>query len=222
MSFLFRKPSMPRESELLPGRPDPIVKPAPHAINGHSLTPPYPDGFEVADFALGCFWGAEKVFWSVPGVWVTAVGYQGGTTPNPTYREACTGQTGHAEAVRVVFDPKVVSYEQLLKLFWEDHDPTQGYRQGNDVGTQYRSAIYTHGPAQLATAIASRDMYQQGLSKAGYGTITTEIREAPEFYFAEDYHQQYLDKVPNGYCPNHRTGVELPADFVATPLQYVE
>ncbi len=222
MSFLFRKPSMPRESELLPGRPDPIVHPAPHAINGRSLTPPYPDGFEIADFALGCFWGAEKVFWSIPGVWVTAVGYQGGTTPNPTYREACTGHTGHAEAVRVVFDPKVVSYEQLLKLFWEDHDPTQGYRQGNDVGTQYRSAIYTHGPAQLATAIASRDMYQEGLTKAGYGAITTEIREAPEFYFAEDYHQQYLDKVPNGYCPNHRTGVELPADFVATPLQYVD
>ena len=222
MSFLFRKPSMPREAELLPGRPDPIVKPAPHAINGRSLTPPYPDGFEIADFALGCFWGAEKVFWSVPGVWVTAVGYQGGTTPNPTYREACTGHTGHAEAVRVVFDPKVVSYEQLLKLFWEDHDPTQGYRQGNDVGTQYRSAIYTHGPAQLATAIASRDMYQQGLTKAGYGAITTEIREAPEFYFAEDYHQQYLDKVPNGYCPNHRTGVKLPDDFVVTPLQYVE
>src|SRR6476469_5081022 len=210
MSFLFRKPSMPRESELLPGRPDPIVQPAPHAINGHSLTPPYPDGFEVADFALGCFWGAEKVFWSVPGVWVTAVGYQGGTTPNPTYREACTGQTGHAEAVRVVFDPKVVSYEQLLKLFWEDHDPTQGYRQGNDVGTQYRSAIYTHGPAQLATAIASRDMYQQGLSKAGYGTITTEIREAPEFYFAEDYHQQYLDKNPHGYCGLGGTGVSCP------------
>ena len=167
MSFLFRKPSMPRESELLPGRPDPIVKPAPHAINGHSLTPPYPDGFEVADFALGCFWGAEKVFWSVPGVWVTAVGYQGGTTPNPTYREACTGQTGHAEAVRVVFDPKAVSYEQLLKLFWEDHDPTQGYRQGNDTGTQYRSAIFTHGPDQLATAIASRDMYQAGAVEGG-------------------------------------------------------
>jgi peptide-methionine (S)-S-oxide reductase len=222
MSFLFRKPSLPRDSELLPGRPDPIVEPAPHAINGRSLTPPYPEGLEVADFALGCFWGAEKVFWSIPGVWVTAVGYQGGTTPNPTYREACTGQTGHAEAVRVVFDPSVVTYEQLLKAFWEDHDPTQGYRQGNDVGTQYRSAIYTHGEAQLATAIASRDMYQEELSKAGYGTITTEIREAPAFYFAEDYHQQYLDKNPNGYCPNHRTGVALPADFVATPLQYVD
>ena len=191
-------------------------------MNGRSLTPPYPDGFEVADFALGCFWGAEKAFWSVPGVWVTAVGYQGGSTPNPTYREACTGQTGHAEAVRVVFDPAVVTYEQLLKVFWEDHDPTQGFRQGNDVGTQYRSAIFTHGPTQLATALASRDMYQQELSKAGFGSITTEIREAPEFYFAEDYHQQYLDKNPNGYCPNHRTGVKLPDDFVVTPLQYVD
>ena len=155
---------------------------------------------------------------------MTAVGYQGGTTPNPTYREACTGKTGHAEAVRVVFDPSVVTYERLLKLFWEDHDPTQGYRQGNDVGTQYRSAIYAHGPAQLATAIASRDMYQQELSKAGFGSITTEIREAPEFYFAEDYHQQYLVKVPNGYCPNHSTGVPLPDDFVvdAAPVRRLD
>ena len=222
MSFLFRQPSMPRESELLPGRAEPIVVPAPHVVNGHSLTPPYPDGFEVADFALGCFWGAEKAFWSIPGVWVTAVGYQGGGTPNPTYREACTGKTGHAEAVRVVFDPKVVSYEQLLGVFWEHHDPTQGFRQGNDVGTQYRSAIFTHGPAQLAAATASRAMYQAELEKAGYGAVTTEIREAPEFYFAEDYHQQYLVKVPNGYCPNHSTGVKLPEGFKVTPLQYVE
>ena len=221
MSFLFRQPSMPRESELLPGRTDPIGTPTNHVVTGHPIMPPYPDGLEVADFALGCFWGAEKVFWSVPGVWVTAVGYQGGTTPNPTYREACTGHTGHAEAVRVVFDPSIVSYERLLQLFWEDHDPTQGFRQGNDVGTQYRSAIYTHGPEQLATAIASRDMYQQGLTKAGYGAITTEIREAPEFYFAEDYHQQYLAKNPGGYCPNHSTGVRLP-DVKLTPLQYVD
>jgi peptide-methionine (S)-S-oxide reductase len=171
---------------------------------------------------MGCFWGAEKVFWSIPGVWVTAVGYQGGTTPNATYQEACSGDTGHAETVRVVFDPAVVSYERLLQLFWEDHDPTQGYRQGNDVGTQYRSAIFAHGKAQLAAALASRDMYQASLTKAGYGEITTEIREAPAFYFAEEYHQQYLSKVPNGYCPNRRTGVTLPDDFVERPLQYVD
>jgi len=213
---------MPGASELLPGRPDPIEALGPHAVNGHTLTPPYPDGLEVADFAMGCFWGAEKAFWSIPGVWVTAVGYQGGSTPNPTYKEACSGRTGHAEAVRVVFDPSVVTYEQLLKVFWEDHDPTQGFRQGNDVGTQYRSAIYTHGPAQLAAATASRDMYARELAKAGYGEITTEVREAPEFYFAEGYHQQYLVKVPNGYCPNHSTGVTLPDDFAVTPLQYVD
>jgi peptide-methionine (S)-S-oxide reductase len=222
MSFLFRKPSMPAQSQLLPGRPDPIVRPAPHILNGRSLTPPYPDGLEVADFALGCFWGAEKAFWSVPGVWVTAVGYQGGGTPNPTYREACTGHTGHAETVRVVFDPSVVSYDRLLQVFWEHHDPTQGMRQGNDVGTQYRSAIYAHGQAQLDAAMASRDRYQAELASSGYGTITTEIREAPEFYFAEDYHQQYLVKNPGGYCPNHSTGVKLPDDFVVTPLSYVD
>ena len=179
-------------------------------------------GSEVAVLGGGCFWGAEKAFWSIPGVWVTAVGYQGGGTPNPTYREACTGKTGHAESVRVVFDPKVVSYEQLLGVFWEHHDPTQGFRQGNDVGTQYRSAIFTHGPAQLAAATASRARYQTELEKAGYGAVTTEIREAPEFYFAEDDHQQYLVKVPNGYCPNHSTGVKLPDDFKVTPLQYVD
>ena len=222
MQFLFRQPSMPRESELLPGRPDPIVVPGNHFVNGRALAGPYPDGTQVADFGMGCFWGAEKVFWSIPGVWITAVGYQGGTTPNPTYKEACTGHTGHAEVVRVVFDPAVVTYEQLLKVFWEDHDPTQGFRQGNDVGTQYRSAIYTHGPEQLATALASRDMFAAELAKARFGEVTTEIREAPEFYFAEEYHQQYLAKVPNGYCPNHRTGVTLPDDFVVTPLQYVD
>jgi peptide-methionine (S)-S-oxide reductase len=222
MQFLFRKPSMPAAEDVLPGRPDPIVQPGTHAVNGHPLMPPYPAGFEIADVAMGCFWGAEKAFWSIPGVWVTAVGYQGGSTPNPTYREACTGRTGHAEAVRIVFDPSVVSYEQLLKTFWEHHDPTQGFRQGNDVGTQYRSAIYTHGEAQQASAIASRDMYGAELAAAGFGAITTEIRPAPEFYFAEDYHQQYLEKVPNGYCPNHSTGVTLPTDFAAAPLQYVD
>jgi peptide-methionine (S)-S-oxide reductase len=222
MPFLFRQPSLPRDSQVLPGRPDPIVVPGTHFVNGRPLAGPYPDGTQVADFGMGCFWGAEKAFWSIPGVWVTAVGYQGGGTPNPTYKEACTGNTGHAEVVRVVFDPAVVAYEQLLKVFWEMHDPTQGYRQGNDVGTQYRSAIYTHGPEQLATALASRDAFQAELSKAGFEAVTTEIREAPAFYFAEEYHQQYLAKVPNGYCPNHSTGVTLPDGFNATPLQYVD
>jgi peptide-methionine (S)-S-oxide reductase len=210
MQFLFHKPSMPRPAEVLPGRTDPIVTPGAHFVNGHSLTPPYPDGFQIADFGMGCFWGAEKKFWPIPGVWVTAVGYQGGGTPNPTYREVCTGQTAQAEVVRVVFDPSVVTYEQLLKVFWESHDPTQGFRQGNDVGTQYRSAIFTHGPAQLAEAIASREMYAGELAKAGYGAITTEIREAPEFFFAEDYHQQYLAKNPDGYDCHTATGVACP------------
>ena len=242
MQFLFPKPSMPRPDQVLPGRSEAIVPSRPHFVNGRSLTPPYPDGFEVADFGMGCFWGAEKDFWSTPGVWVTAVGYQGGATPNPTYQESCTGKTGHAEAVRVVYDPSVVSYEQILRIFWENHDPTQGFRQGNDVGTEYRSAIFTHSPAQLATATASRDMYAAELKKAGFGEVTTEIREAPAFYFAEDsepqdrtrpeppntfyfaedYHQQYLAKNPGGYCPNHSTGVKLPDDFVVTPLQYVD
>jgi len=222
MQFLFPKPSMPRPDQVLPGRSEAIVPTRPHFVNGRSLTPPYPDGFEVADFGMGCFWGAEKDFWSTPGVWVTAVGYQGGTTPNPTYQESCTGKTGHAEVVRVVYDPSVVSYEQLLRIFWESHDPTQGFRQGNDVGTEYRSAIFTHTPEQLATATASKDMYAAELRKAGFGEVTTEIREAPAFYFAEDYHQQYLAKNPNGYCPNHETGVKLPDDFVVTPLQYVD
>jgi peptide-methionine (S)-S-oxide reductase len=221
MQFLFPKPSMPRPDQVLPGRSEAIVPSRPHFVNGRSITPPYPDGFEVADFGMGCFWGAEKDFWSVPGVWVTAVGYQGGTTPNPTYQESCTGKTGHAEVVRMVYDPKVVSYEQLLRTFWENHDPTQGYRQGNDVGTEYRSAIFTHSPAQLAAATQSRDMFAAELKKAGFGEVTTEIREAPAFYFAEDYHQQYLAKNPNGYCPNHRTGVALP-DLEVTPLLYVD
>ena len=221
MSFLFRKPSMPSPDETLPGRPEPMPGLAPHVLLGRPLTPPYPDGLEVADVAMGCFWGAEKAFWSLPGVWVTAVGYQGGATPNPTYREVCTGRTGHAEAVRIVFDPAIVSYDEVLRVFWELHDPTQGHRQGNDVGTQYRSAIFTHGEAQHAAALASRDRFGAELSKAGLGAITTEIREAPDFYFAEDDHQGYLVKNPGGYCPNHATGVRLPEDAAVTPLRYV-
>src|SRR5579859_359808 len=215
--FSFLNPSksrMPDPASTLPGRPDPLRTAEPHFVNGQSLEPPYPDGTEIAEFALGCFWGAEKDFWQTPGVVVTAVGYEGGYTPNPTYEEVCSGRTGHAEAVRVVFDPHAVSYDQLLKLFWEHHDPTQGMRQGNDHGTQYRTAIFAHGDAQLAAAEASRAIYQAELSKAGYGEITTEIRPAPEFYFAEDYHQQYLAKVPNGYCPVHATGVTLPESVV--------
>jgi peptide-methionine (S)-S-oxide reductase len=218
------QPTMPSPSDALPGRAEPLPVPPPHLINGRSLTPPYPDGLVVADFALGCFWGEEKLFWQVPGVWVTAVGYAGGYTPNPTYHEVCTGKTGHAETVRVVFDPKLVSYEQLLKHFWEAHDPTQGMRQGNDIGTQYRSAIFTHSDAQRVAAEASLKAYQERLSAAGLGKIATEIAPAGPFYFAEDYHQQYLAKKHNGpyYCPDHSTGVKLPDDFVVTPLKYVD
>ena len=181
-----------------------------HFVNGRALVGPYPEGLEEAVFGLGCFWGAERVFWQTPGVWVTAVGYAGGTTPNPTYEEVCSGRTGHTEAVLVVYDPKVTSYEALLKLFWESHDPTQGMRQGNDVGTQYRSAIYTFSPQQAALAKAGRSAYQRQLEMARLGEITTEIREAPPFYFAEDYHQQYLAKNPYGYCGLGRTGVSCP------------
>jgi peptide-methionine (S)-S-oxide reductase len=208
------KSKMPDPNDTLPGRAAALPTAERHLLNNQPLKGPYPDGAEIADFALGCFWGEEKLFWEQPGVIVTAVGYQGGTTPNPTYNEVCSGRTGHAEAVRVVYDPARISYEQLLKLFWEAHDPTQGYRQGNDVGTQYRSAIYTHTDGQAAAAVASRDMYQAELSKAGYGHITTEIEPAPEFYFAEDYHQQYLAKNPNGYCPIHATGVKLNGPIV--------
>jgi peptide-methionine (S)-S-oxide reductase len=213
---------MPSPETALPGRDEPMPVPDRHYVNGRPLVPPYPDGFEVAEFALGCFWGEEKLFWQVPGVWVTAVGYQGGFTPNPTYREVCTGRTGHAEAVRVAFDPKQVSYEELLRHFWEAHDPTQGMGQGNDVGTQYRSAIFVRDDAQRAAAERSKAVYQERLSAAGFGEIKTEIVDAPPFYFAEDYHQQYLAKNPRGYCPDHRTGVKLPDDFVVTPLQYVD
>ena len=215
---------MPDPDRIVPGRADPMPIPDRHFVNGAPLAPPWPDGTRTAIFALGCFWGAEKAFWSLPGVISTAVGYAGGTTPNPTYREACSGMTGHTESVLVAYDPERISYKQLLKVFWEHHDPTQGMRQGNDWGTQYRSAIYVDGPEQLATAEASRDAYQAELSAAGYGEIATEIRADVPFYYAEDYHQQYLAKKSDGsgYCPNHATGVKLPDDFVVTPLQYVD
>ena len=215
--FSFLRPDrMPSPDDALPGRDTPILEPRPHTVLGTPIAGPYPDGFQVAEFALGCFWGEEKTFWKQPGVWTTAVGYQGGFTPNPTYKEACTGKTGHAEAVRVVFDPSKTSYEQLLKVFWENHDPTQAMRQGNDVGTQYRSAIFVQDEGQRRAAEASKAMYQARLSAAGYGAIATEIvgPPAPTFYFAEDYHQQYLDKIPNGYCPNHATGVTLEGPII--------
>jgi peptide-methionine (S)-S-oxide reductase len=213
--FGFGRPStLPDRADALPGRDQAIPSAATHHVNGAPLRPPYPEGSEIAEFALGCFWGEEKLYWQQPGVIVTAVGYEGGFTPNPTYEEVCSGRTGHAETVRVVFDPARIGYDQLLKLFWEAHDPTQVMRQGNDVGTQYRSAIFTHTAAQLVDAEASRVMYQRELTKAGYGEITTEIRPADTFYFAEEYHQQYLAKVPNGYCPVHATGVKLDGPIV--------
>jgi len=199
------------EDEALPGHDHrPFAVPAQHFVNFHPLEPPFPDGLEQAIFGLGCFWGAERKFWETEGVYTTAVGYAGGFSPNPTYEEVCSGRTGHTEAVLVVFDPAKVTYEQLLKVFWEAHDPTQGMRQGNDVGTQYRSAVYTFTPAQRAAAEASRAMFQERLRAAGYGDITTEIADAPSFYYAEDYHQQYLAKVPNGYCGLGGTGVSCP------------
>jgi peptide-methionine (S)-S-oxide reductase len=208
---MFGKPSrIPTAAEALPGRSIPMSVPDTHYVNGHRLQPPFPDGLELAMFGLGCFWGAERKFWQLNGVYSTAVGYAAGHTPNPTYREVCTGMTGHTEAVLVVFDPKIVSYEDLLKTFWENHDPTQGMRQGNDVGTQYRSGIYYSNEAQRRAAEASRDMFQKELDRAGYGRITTEILPAPEFYYAEDYHQQYLAKNPGGYCGLGGTGVSCP------------
>jgi peptide-methionine (S)-S-oxide reductase len=207
------KLKIPAQNEVLPGRATEMPVPAKHAVIGATLRPPYPDGSEIAEFCMGCFWGAEKLFWTLPGVVTTAVGYSGGGTPNPTYEEVCTGRTGHIETVRVVFDPTRISYGELLKIFWEEHDPTQGMRQGGDQGTQYRSAILTHGEVQQREAEASRDAFQTRLAAAGLGKITTDIRPAPEFYFAEGYHQQYLDKNPNGYCPNHSTGVTLPEGF---------
>jgi peptide-methionine (S)-S-oxide reductase len=211
-----RTPQLPTPEQALRGRPEPAFSvPDRHTVLGTPLLGPYPEGLEIADFGLGCFWGAERKFWQLPaGVWTTLVGYQGGHTENPTYEEVCSGLTGHTEVVRVVFDPKVVSYETLLKTFWEAHDPTQGFRQGNDVGTQYRSAIYTHSPEQSSTAEASREAYQKVLTGSGYGTITTEIlpAEGRTFYPAEGYHQQYLSdtKNPNGYCGLGGTGVSCP------------
>jgi peptide-methionine (S)-S-oxide reductase len=198
---------LPRPEQALPGREASIPVPDKHAVNGARLTPPFPDGLEQAVFGMGCFWGAERKFWQARGVYTTAVGYAGGYTPNPTYKEVCSGMTGHAEVVLVVFDPKVTSYEAMLKVFWENHDPTQGMRQGNDAGTQYRSTIYCYSPAQRAAADASRAAFQDGLTEAGYGRITTEIADAPPFYYAEDYHQQYLHKNPDGYCGLGGTGV---------------
>ncbi|AZS22323.1 MULTISPECIES: peptide-methionine (S)-S-oxide reductase MsrA [unclassified Caulobacter] len=201
---------LPSAATALPGRAAPIPTADVHFINGHALKGPYPEGLETAIFAMGCFWGVERVFWKVPGVYVTAAGYAAGITPNPTYEEVCTGRTGHTEVVLVVVDPKIVTYEALLKTFWENHDPTQGMRQGNDIGTQYRSGIYVTSDAQAAAAAASKDAYQQALSARGLGTITTEIEAAGPFYFAEDYHQQYLAKNPNGYCGIGGTGVVCP------------
>jgi peptide-methionine (S)-S-oxide reductase len=218
MFFTRKKTRIPIPEEALPGRERAMAVPARHAVLGTPLRPPFPDGLEQALFAMGCFWGEEKTFWQTPGVYTTAVGYAGGFTPNPTYEEVYSGQTGHAEAVLVVFDPAKITYEQLLKIFWEHHDPTQGMRQGNDVGTQYRSAIYTYSEAQQKQAEASRDAYQHELDAAGYGAITTEIREAPPVYYAEDYHQQYLSdsKNPNGYCPDHGTGVSCPVGLFSS------
>ena len=210
MFFSRHKSRMPGEAEALPGRETAMLVPARHAVKDAPLAPPFPDGLEQAVFALGCFWGAEKTFWETEGVYTTAAGYAGGSTPNPTYEEVCSGMTGHAEAVLVVFDPAKITYEQLLKIFWEHHDPTQGMRQGNDVGTQYRSAIYTYSPAQATEAAESAERFGKRLADAGYGAVTTEIAEAPTFYWAEDYHQQYLAKVPNGYCGLGGTGVSCP------------
>ena len=208
---LFRKKSaMPAREEALPGRTTPLKVPETHFVNGHRIVPPFPAGMKEAVFALGCFWGAERLFWQFPGVYSTAVGYAGGFTSNPTYQEVCSGETGHTEVVRVIYDPEKVDYEDLLKVFWESHDPTQGMRQGNDVGTQYRSAIYVLDQEQRQAAEESRQTYQKGLSAAGRGTITTEIADAPQFYYAEDYHQQYLAKNPDGYCGIKGTGVSCP------------
>jgi peptide-methionine (S)-S-oxide reductase len=206
-----RKLKLVAPEEALPGRATPLEVPEVHFVNGHRIVPPFPEHLRLATFGLGCFWGAERKFWKTPGVWSTAVGYAGGYTPNPSYREVCSGRTGHTEVVLVVYDPAQVSYETLLKVFWENHDPTQGMRQGNDTGTQYRSAIYTHSPEQAEAARASKQSYQAALQAAGHGEITTEIGDAPPFYYAEDYHQQYLAKNPNGYCGIGGTGVACPS-----------
>jgi peptide-methionine (S)-S-oxide reductase len=212
-----QKLRLPTPETALRGRPQRMPIPEKHFVNGRPLEGPYPHGLETVYFGMGCFWGAERLFWQTSGVWVTAVGYQGGFTPNPTYKEVCSGLTGHTEIVRVVYDPKIISTDALLRRFWEEHDPTQGMRQGNDTGTQYRSALYTTTDAQLQAALASREMYQQALRRAGMGEITTEIRPAPEFYFAEDYHQQYLGKNPDGYCGLEGTGVACPVGLGVKP-----
>jgi peptide-methionine (S)-S-oxide reductase len=216
MGFREHKPRMPAREEGLPGRTERMPVPARHIVLGTPMEPPFP-GMEMAVFGMGCFWGAERKFWQVNGVYSTAVGYAGGRTPNPTYHEVCSGLTGHNEVVRVVFDPQVVSYGELLKVFWENHDPTQGMRQGNDVGTQYRSAIYYTDEAERLAAEASREGYQKMLSAARYSTITTEILPSPEFYYAEEYHQQYLEKNPRGYCGLGGTGVTCPVGLVSEP-----
>jgi peptide-methionine (S)-S-oxide reductase len=216
MWSLFKKPAaMPTQAEALPGRQQKMKVPAKHYVLGTGLEPPFPEGMELALFGLGCFWGAEKAFWKLKGVYSTSVGYAGGLTPNPSYEEVCTGLTGHNEVVRVVFDPKKIGYEALLRAFWEGHDPTQGMRQGNDVGTQYRSGIYVYSPEQRQAVEASRDSYQAALTKARYDRITTEIVDAPEFFYAEDYHQQYLAKNPHGYCGLGGTGVSCPVGVAA-------
>jgi peptide-methionine (S)-S-oxide reductase len=214
--FSSHKSQLVAPERALPGRSEAMPVPEAHYVNGHRLRPPFPAGMQTAVFAMGCFWGEERKFWQAPGVYSTAVGYAGGYTANPNYREVCSGQTGHTESVLVVFDPTVTSYEALLKLFWENHDPTQGMRQGNDTGTQYRSAIYWSTPAQRDAALASRDAFQPVLTAAGYGAITTEIAEAGPFYYAEDYHQQYLAKNPGGYCGIGGTGVSCPIGVAQT------
>jgi peptide-methionine (S)-S-oxide reductase len=216
MSLIGRiKSRMIDPDRALPGRDTPIPVPERHAVLGNPLTPPFPDGFEQAVFGMGCFWGAEKLFWQAPGVWTTAVGYAGGYTPNPTYQEVCSGSTGHTEVVLVVWDPAKTSLMEMLRIFWEGHDPTQGMRQGNDLGTQYRSAIYYANDEQREAAERSREMFQERLNGFGYGEITTEIAEAGPFYYAEDYHQQYLDKNPGGYCGLGGTGVSCPVELLA-------
>jgi peptide-methionine (S)-S-oxide reductase len=216
MALFTRKSALPSKADALPGRSDRMRVPAAHYVNGRPIEPPFPAGMQLALFGMGCFWGVERIFWQLPGVYSTAVGYAGGSTPNPTYREVCTGMTGHNEVARVVFDPTVTTYDELLKVFWENHDPTQGMRQGNDVGTQYRSGIYFYDQSQRQAAEASREAFQRELQHARFGPITTEIVPAPEFYYAEDYHQQYLAKNPGGYCGHGGTGVSCPIGVVKT------
>ena len=210
MALLRKKAAMPTKEEALPGRSTPLKVPEKHFVNGHRIVPPFPAGLREAVFGLGCFWGAERLFWELPGVYSTAVGYAGGLTPNPTYEEVCTGLTGHTEVVRVIYDPEKIDYEDLLKAFWESHDPTQGMRQGNDIGTQYRSAIYVSDAEQRAAAEESKRMYGERLAAAHRGAVTTEVLDAPRFYYAEDYHQQYLAKNPDGYCGLKGTGISCP------------